>query len=100
MSLNKTSRSQGEGLLRANVLKALQADPVSGLHHIVLRNMAAEGVMAEAFRQVVLEGGRVRYDFIILIFFIILHVKQLFYFILTNFIIGFFNFDIIRYDVS
>ena len=69
VSLNKTSRSQGEGLLRANVLKALQADPVSGLHHIVLRNMAAEGVMAEAFRQVVLEGGRVRYDFIILIFF-------------------------------
>ena len=51
------------------MLKALQADPVSGLHHIVLRNMAAEGVMAEAFRQVVLEGGRVRYDFIILIFY-------------------------------
>ena len=61
------------------MLKALQADPVSGLHHIVLRNMAAEGVMAEAFRQVVLEGGRVRYDFIILIFFILLHVKQMFY---------------------
>ena len=82
------------------MLKALQADPVSGLHHIVLRNMAAEGVMAEAFRQVVLEGGRVRYDFIILIFFIILHVKQLFFFILTNLIIEFFNFYIIRYDVS
>ena len=79
MSLNKTSRSQGEGLLRANILKALQADPVSGLHHIVLRNMAAEGVMAEAFRQVVLEGGRVRYDFIILIIFYCITCEIIFF---------------------
>jgi hypothetical protein len=49
--LSKKERGQGEGALRGKILKGILAHDEWSKAHIVLRNMAAEDVMATAFRQ-------------------------------------------------
>ena len=55
----KSERGRVEGALRAKISRIISEDPEWSQTHIVLRSMATEDVMSQAFRQAVLEGSRV-----------------------------------------
>jgi polyribonucleotide nucleotidyltransferase len=57
--LSRKDRSRAEGRTRYGIISALQLDPAWRDCKPVLLQMAAERVMARAFREVVLAGGRV-----------------------------------------